>query len=63
MATQTLTPLAFFGEAHREAFHRLKNRFTPNQDFVRGAHGMLALTESGRAKLLGLSAEQLRRVH
>jgi hypothetical protein len=63
MTTQSLTPLAFFGEAHREAFHRLKSCFTPNQDFVRSAHGMLALTETGRTKLLNLSSEQLRRAH
>jgi hypothetical protein len=63
MNNTTLTPISFFGEAHREAFHRLKNLFASGQDFVRGAHGVLALTEAGRAKLLGLSAEQLRRAH
>jgi hypothetical protein len=63
MTTQTLTPISKFNEAHREAFHRLKNLFAIGQDFVRDEGGRIAFTEEGRAKLLSLPAEQLRRAH
>jgi PAS domain-containing protein len=63
MAAQTLTPISKFNEARREAFHRLKNLFDIGQDFVRDEGGRIAFTEEGRAKLLGLSSEQLRRAH
>jgi PAS domain-containing protein len=63
MVAQTLTPISKFNEAHREAFHRLKSLFANGQDFVRDEGGRIAFTEEGRAKLLGLSSEQLRRAH
>jgi hypothetical protein len=37
-----LTPISKFNEAHREAFHRLKNLFAIGQDFVRDEGGRIA---------------------